>query len=60
MEVFNKLKELSKEKFEDNFYLVIGLFFLVTYQLIRDILILFKKFMLMIHEKLKKRFGDNL
>lgn len=56
MEVFNKLKELSKERFEDNFYLGLGLIFLITYQLIRDLLNIFVRFSKFLVDEIIKRF----
>lgn len=58
MEVLNKLKELSKERFEDNFYLCLGLLFLITFQLIRNIFIMICKLTKLIFNKITKKVEE--
>jgi hypothetical protein len=64
MEVLQQLKKLYVEKFEDNFYLFLGLFFVLIYQLLIILFNIFKRLfnfiMVVISDYLKNLKGKKL
>ena len=57
MEVFQELKKLYSNSFLDNFYLCLGLILLVFFQLVRDYILLMKrffKFLMKLFEQIKE------
>lgn len=60
MEILSELKKLSQNTFLDNFYLCLGLIFIVFYQLIKEYLLLMKKFALWIHNKIQNKINESI
>jgi len=55
MEIFKQIKQTTLNKWEDNIYFLVALFFIIIYQIIMEVLNLIKRLFVFIFEKFSDR-----